>query len=117
MLKTHKLATPALLKALRTHGMQVPESPCPIIDGEFLAWRKLDENTYYQGEWLNGKIHGQGIAIFPNHQVSIGHFFKGEQNGPDITLDKAGTVRIRNLIKGKFHGEQVLIAADGQQSK
>ena len=70
-------------------------------NGEFKKWGKLGPNNiYYQGEWLEDKIHGQGIAIFPDHQVSIGHFKHGESHGPDITLDKAGVVRIRNMKDG-----------------
>jgi hypothetical protein len=35
----------------------------------------------YEGEWLDGQRHGQGIATYPDGTVYTGQFVEGQREG------------------------------------
>ncbi|KAL6045379.1 Morn repeat domain containing protein, variant 2 [Balamuthia mandrillaris] len=44
-----------------------------------IAKKKTQLQSYYEGEWKNGREHGQGLRVFPDKEE---HYYKGEwKNG------------------------------------
>ena len=42
-----------------------------------------DDQTVYEGEFLNGLRHGQGAIVFENGDIYEGGWFEGQRTGPD----------------------------------
>ncbi len=97
--------------------------PCPKPDyskksdfSAFAKWSrcwgqyrfKLDKKllgTVFEGEWLNGDLHGKGSMIFHTGDRYIGEFKKGKFHGQGIFYNNWGVVNLGIWEKGEFIGQ------------
>lgn len=66
----------------------------------------------YEGEWLNGKKHGQGRLSFGSDGFYEGSFAEGEISGKG-RQELNGWSYEGEFLQGQKHGEGTLIRADG----
>ena len=62
---------------------------------------KYIDGEKYEGDWKNGKYHGQGTKTFPNGEKYIGEFKENEPWNISV-YDKNG-----NLIEKVVNGEWI----------
>jgi hypothetical protein len=69
-----------------------------------------DEKSEYHfdGEWLNGMKHGQGVLTHAGYKY-IGEFFEGEESGEGSLELPDGGCYSGAWLKGMFHGKGVYI--------
>jgi len=74
----------------------------------------FDENSYYEGNWKNGKRHGLGTYIFSNGDKFVGNYVDNIRNGKGIQTSIVGD-KIEGVWKdGKFvSGTGKLVYPDG----
>ena len=48
------------------------------------------DGSTYEGEWLNGKYHGQGIFTWPNGDRFEGEYRDGKKHGRGIKTTRIG---------------------------
>ena len=79
-------------------------------EGEYLQGRLHGRGTYawssgsrYQGVWREGKKHGRGTFTFPNGNRYEGEWRDGKIHGPGVAFDKSGKLLgAGNAINGCF---------------
>jgi hypothetical protein len=59
----------------------------------------------YQGEWVNGKKHGQGTLLMRDGSSFVGEFVDGEINGQGTKTYEDGTVYTGAWKAGERHGD------------
>jgi hypothetical protein len=67
----------------------------------------------YDGEWVNGKPHGQGRQIDELNTRYIGQFEAGEQTGRAIILSNEDIYYEGEVDKGLKHGTGMERLANG----
>lgn len=50
------------------------------------------DNSSYQGEWYNGKMHGHGLFNYANGDIYEGTFSEGKRHGHATCIYQDGTI-------------------------
>ena len=71
---------------------------------------KMRDGSYYEGEFLNGEIHGTGTRLWSHtNNIYQGQFDLGEMNGMGVmTYGKSGDVYEGHWVDNKAEGLSVL---------
>lgn len=59
----------------------------------------------YQGEWVNGKKHGQGVLIMKDGSKFVGEFKDGEICGQGTKTYECGMCYTGGWLNGERHGQ------------
>ena len=73
-----------------------------------------DKNVVYDGEFKNGKFHGQGILIDPLGTKYAGEWKNGMPDGKGTLTDSDGTKFIGEWKNGKKDGSGTYIFTNGK---
>lgn len=71
----------------------------------------LKENSFYEGNWLQGRMHGEG-RLLKKYCVLSGTWNSGTLRTGEITY-KSGTVYSGDIINRKPHGHGTLRSPEG----
>ena len=63
----------------------------------------------YEGDWLNGEIHGAGIATYTNGDVYEGNFQSGRRQGQGTMRYASGVVASGNWVEGELEQDSATI--------
>ena len=66
---------------------------------------KLFRREKYQGEFKDGKRHGQGTLTYSDGEKYVGEFKDGKRHGQGTDTLKNGTKYVGEFKDGKFIGE------------
>lgn len=69
----------------------------------------------YHGQFVKGRIHGQGILYFSNGNKYIGRWKNQYREGQGKMIYTTGEIYIGNFQKSKFHGQGTMTFADGEK--
>lgn len=70
----------------------------------------MKDGTYYEGQFMNGEINGNGYKFFSSSSAKYtGQFLNGEMHGHGIMYYKNGNVYEGQWYKNKKQGKQCLI--------
>lgn len=69
----------------------------------------------YEGEWKEGKPHGQGEIRYKDGTVYIGSFVEGKPYGEGELVDAEGFIYRGRFVDGLFEGQGEASWANGQQ--
>jgi len=98
------------------YGTYVFENSFFRYEGEWLKGKKhghgklsMKDGTYYEGQFLNGEINGQGYKFFASSQAKYtGQFLNGEMHGHGIMTYRNGNCYEGQWYKNKKQGFGVL---------
>eukprot|EP00931_Biecheleriopsis_adriatica_P000342 TRINITY_DN100366_c0_g1_i1.p1 TRINITY_DN100366_c0_g1~~TRINITY_DN100366_c0_g1_i1.p1 ORF type:complete len:209 (+),score=43.99 TRINITY_DN100366_c0_g1_i1:83-709(+) len=82
------------------------------MDGEIY---KLKDGRVYQGQWVDGLMHGFGVMFGPEGQRYEGGFVKGKREGEGILTWEDGRQYQGQFVRGKPHGQGTLIGSFGEK--
>ena len=95
-----------------------------VYEGELLQGRLHGEGrlesprgTVYEGEFRRGLMHGEGRITFPDGRVFTGRFEEGEPAGVMEYRDEDGYQYRGEVLDWQFHGEGELIDPEGNKYK
>jgi len=116
------------------YGQQVNPNglpPCPKPDmskrtdwERFAKWTKcwgrykIELDAIYkgdvlEGEWLNGRLHGEGTHTFANGEKYVGEFTYGKFQGEGTYTYPNGIKYVGGYKDGKRHGQGTLTSPNG----
>jgi len=83
-----------------------------------ICWGKFARNSgrgvwcnsngeIYDGNWLNGKYHGQGKFIFTDGSIYEGEFNEGNITGVGVCKKNNGAIYEGEFLNGKFCGQEI----------
>lgn len=80
-----------------------------------MGWYMWDDERIYDGEWLNGTMHGKGTMVYPlGGDVYNGDWINGEKHGKGkYTVGFDGEVYEGDYVEGYRHGNGKLIYGNG----
>ena len=70
-------------------------------------------NGVYEGQYLNGKFHGQGTATWANGNKYVGGFKNGKEHGQGTLTWSDGEKYVGEFKDGNYHGQGTYTYADG----
>jgi len=73
----------------------------------------LASGNRYEGQWKDGKMHGQGVFEFVNGNRYEGQFKDGKRNGQGVYEYADGTRYEGQQKAGLFHGRLFTTRPDG----
>ena len=62
----------------------------------------------YEGDWVDGQKHGQGLLKFSDGGYVRGRFERGQIEGPGERKWADGSLYVGNFHRGEFNGEGLL---------
>jgi len=73
---------------------------------------EYSQNVIYEGEWKDGKLHGQGTATGYDGTRFQGEWKYGKLDGYGTKTDQGNTY-VGEFKEGMMHGKGTLTMADG----
>mmetsp|Transcript_49114 Transcript_49114/g.116944 ORF Transcript_49114/g.116944 Transcript_49114/m.116944 type:complete len:327 (+) Transcript_49114:98-1078(+) len=70
-------------------------------------YKHANQNFSYQGEWLQDKTHGYGIAQLPDGTEYAGQFVRGSRHGYGVLRRDGRLVYMGQWHQDEFHGKGV----------
>lgn len=67
----------------------------------------------FEGEWFNGKKHGNGEAVLCSGDKYVGEFKEDHHDGVGALATTSGLSYLGLFQRGLFHGDGVLTTAEG----
>jgi hypothetical protein len=78
-------------------------------------WSRLD-GTIYSGEWKSDKPDGQGTLTLPDGKKYTGGWKVGQQHGPGVVIQPDGTKRFGEWEEGKLLAEKRPVTEKDKQN-
>ncbi len=78
---------------------------------------EIDKNhkgDILEGEWFNGRLHGQGVYTYANGIKHIGAYKNGNKDGMGTYTHPSGDKYVGEFKDDKFHGQGTITKADGK---
>ncbi|GFR82095.1 MORN repeat-containing protein 1 [Elysia marginata] len=102
------------------YGTYVFENPFFRYEGEWMKGKKhghgkllMKDGTYYEGQFINGEINGNGYKYFSSSKAKYtGQFLNGEMHGHGIMTYCNGNVYEGQWYKNKKQGFGILRTSD-----
>lgn len=82
------------------------------VEGEIF---KLKDGRIYQGEWMNGLMHGKGTLFGPNAMRYDGSFKCGKKHGEGTLKYEDGRIYRGQFADGKPHGKGEMTGTFGEK--
>ena len=75
----------------------------------------LEDNSTYEGQWIQNKdiIQGKGKQVFPNGSIYEGWFLNSQRTGKGRLIHSDGDVYTGNFLNNKAHGFGVYTNTEG----
>lgn len=90
-------------------------------EGEWLDGKMHGKGTYveadgsrYEGQWREGKMHGKGTQIFAKGDRYEGEYHDGHRHGKGKQSFANGNLYVGNFWQGQIHGIGTYTCADGR---
>jgi len=78
------------------------------------TWVGID-GSYYEGEWLQGRWHGEGTHNLPDGNIYLGNYHNGLRNGQGTMTTADGNKYVGEWQDDKRHGQGTYIFANGDK--
>ena len=88
-----QLARPATATAGRASSAAVPQAR--TRPGSAVAGLTLSGGEWYEGEWIRGRRHGKGTAVFPNGECYVGDWVEGVRKGVGYLAYRPGQAPVQ----------------------
>ena len=115
-----------MLVCSEVSGSDLPPCKPTIYKSETSLWDKCvgswkykspnpNKAEVYEGEWRDGKKHGQGTYTFASGSKYVGKFRGGKKHGQGIYTFAKGDKYIGEFKEGKKHGKGTYTFANGDR--
>jgi len=90
------------------------ENGLPNGMGKFSSENEDGDKWYYEGEFVDGHLHGEGRCVWDNGQEMAGHFENDALNGYGKEYQDGRLVYEGDWVNGIYHGQGKAYNKDGQ---
>jgi len=85
-----------------TDGTEKSQAPKDNIERGVI---KVSNGVNETGDFLNGKLHGKGMRVYPQGAVADGIFVNGELNGQGCMIYLNDVIAVGNFKEGQLNGQ------------